>query len=108
MKFTIIALTLLIAGVQTLSFLFDDSRFLSEVVTSTTFNTNLMCGQCVRANYTYCFKTGSAKCCNTQACIDADKTMSCSNKVKSQFNRLYQFCGKTQATTCGPQQINLD
>jgi hypothetical protein len=97
-------------GVSASNFLEDpmlSGRYLGENTVAIAYNASLPCGQCTRGGYTACYKGNATKCCNDQACISADATFTCATNISSQYNKLYQVCGKVQPTGCGKVQ-NID
>ena len=112
MKIAAIALSLFVAGTAATNRFLDfveESRFLQEANVTVAYNASLQCGQCIRGGFIGCVKGTNFKCCDTVACVDADKTFTCTNKVKSQFNRLYSTCNRVQSNAvCGKSFINLE
>jgi len=113
MRIASIAAAFFVVG-TTANFLEFEARSLQEVnATTVTFAATLACGGCIRGGNIFCLGSGAKvnKCCRTETECSVellDKAYTCSNSVKSQFNRLYKICAKAQtAAVCGRSNVNL-
>ena len=113
MRIVYLAAAFLVAG-TTANFLDFDSRMLVETNSTTIpFASTLACGGCVRGGNIFCLGSGAKanKCCRTEAecAVEiADKAYTCSNTVRSQFNRLFKICSRSQTNAvCGKSNVNL-
>jgi hypothetical protein len=113
MKIHALAIAFIIAG-TTAQFLENElPRYLQETTSSIAFSSTLACGGCIRGGNIFCSKNGQSPiCCQTAtqcATQIADKTMTCSSNINSQFNRLVKICSRNQPAGCGSKtNINLN